>query len=394
VPSATDSAPATLIENCAAIATGDVDSPLAEGDAILVSDGRIAAVGNRSAIDLPDGARRLDAQGQVAIPGLIDSHIHPTIGDWTPRLAAIGWFGQYVQAGVTTALSQGTWAVGDYPSDRHGMMALGTTLVGAFRNFRPSRMKVHGAAVSLVDDLVEDDFAALADDGVWLIAEVGVRSIVDPPTVKEMLAAAHRHGFVSRVHYGPKALAGSYTVTGEMAKVMGAQITSHVNGGPTAPPHDDLIAAVDELDGYLELSYSGNHNALIEVAERARDRGEVRRLMAGSDTPTGVGITPRSILHTVGLVASFAEVPPAEAVAIATGNTAGAYKLATGRIAVGAEADILLIDAPEASSARDGLEALAIGDTPTISLVMIDGNVVTLDAANTLPAKRPARFLD
>lgn len=384
----------TLIENCAAIVTGDATEPLAAGDAILVADGLIEAIGLRSSLDPPPGTRRLDAQGQVAIPGLVDSHIHPVIGDWTPRMGVIGWLGQYVQAGVTTALSQGSWGLGPYPTEPHGMRALGTTLSRAFSAFRPGRMKVHGAAVSLVDGFEEADFAALAADGVWLIAEVGVRSIVDPPTVREMLAIAHRHGFVSRVHYGPKALAGSYTVDASMAKTMGAMITSHVNGGPTAPPDTDLDAAVTDMPGYLELSYSGNHRALLRVAEQARDRGEVRRLLAGTDTPTGIGITPRAILHTVGLVAAFAEVPPEQAISIATGNAAEAYRLQTGRLEPGREADILLIDAPEASTARDGLEALAIGDTPTISLIMVDGEIVTLQAANTLPARRPAVLLD
>ena len=384
----------TLIENCGAIVTGDVARPLADGDAIVVADGLIEAIGNRSALDLAPDVRRIDAQGQIAIPGLVDSHIHPVIGDWTPRMGVIGWLGQYAQAGVTTALSQGSWGLGKYPTDPHGMRALGTTLARVFNGFRPGRMKVHGAAVSLVDGFEESDFEALAADGVWLIAEVGVRSIVDPPTVREMLAIAHRHGFVSRVHYGPKALAGSYTVDAAMAKTMDAMITSHVNGGPTAPPDTDLDAAVDEMPGYLELSYSGNHRALLRVAERARDRGEVHRLLAGSDTPTGIGITPRSILHTIGLVASFAEVPPAEAIAIATGNAAAAYRLNNGRLEVGREADILLIDAPEASTAKDGLDALAIGDTPTISLIMVDGDVVTLQAANTLPARRPALLSD
>lgn len=384
----------TLIENCGAIVTGDAARPLARGDAILIADGLIEAIGDRSTLDPQPGTRRVDAQGQIAIPGLIDSHIHPVIGDWTPRMGVIGWLGQYAQAGVTTALSQGSWGLGPYPTDRHGMRALGTTLARAFSDFRPGRMKVHGAAVSLVDGLEEADFAAMAADGVWLIAEVGVRSIVDPPTVREMLAIAHRHGFISRVHYGPKALAGSYTVDAAMAKTMDAMITSHVNGGPTAPPDTDLDAAVADMPGHLELSYSGNHRALLRVAEQARDRGELRRLLAGSDTPTGIGITPRSILHTVGLVAAFAEVPPAEAIAIATGNPADVYRLRTGKLEPGREADLLLIDAPEASTARDGLEALAIGDTPTISLIMIDGEIVTLQARNTLPARRPAVLLD
>ena len=150
--------------------------------------------------------------------------------------------------------------------------------------------------------------------------------------------------------------------TAEMAAIMGAHIASHVNGGPTSPPDHDLDFVVDEMDCYLELSYPGNHRALLRVAGRARDRGALRRLIAGSDTPTGVGILPRAILQTAGLLATFLDVPPAQAFAVGSGNTAAAYRLNTGRLEPGREADILLIDAPRSSQAADGLEALAIGD--------------------------------
>jgi enamidase len=382
--------PPVVLENCGAIVTGSIESPLAEGDAILVVDGMIAAVDTRSRLDVPEGATVVDAQGQAAIPGLIDSHIHPVIGDWTPRMNALGWLAAYVQGGVTTALSQGSWALGGYPEDPRGMVAFGITLARTFDGFRPGGMKVHGACVSLVEGLQEQDFELLATEGVWLIAEIGSRSIIEPHLVREQLQMAHPHGFVSRVHFGPEAVPGTYTVTAEMASIMGAHIASHVNGGPTSPPRADLDFVVDEMSCSLELSYPGNHRALLYVAERARDRGALRRLLAGSDTPTGVGILPRGIMQTAGLLATFCDVPPAEAFAVVTGNAAEVYGLNTGRLEVGREADILLIDAPRSSTAQDGLEALAVGDLPSISMVMVDGRIVSLQTSNTLPAKRKA----
>ena len=46
-------------------------------DAVVLIDGpRIAAVGKRSEIDVPSGARVIDASERTVVPGLIDSHTH------------------------------------------------------------------------------------------------------------------------------------------------------------------------------------------------------------------------------------------------------------------------------------------------------------------------------
>jgi enamidase len=381
------------IVNCRRIVTGDLDRPVAEGDSLLVTDGRIAAIGRREDLAIPAHATVVDARGQDAIPGLIDSHIHPVLGDWTPRMSAHDWLAGYAQAGVTTALSQGSWHQGGYPDDARGMVALSITLARAFASFRPGGMKVHGATVSLVEGLTEADFELLKQEGVWLVAEIGSRSIIDPKQVRDLLAIAHRLGFVSRVHFGPEAVPGTHTVTAAMAVVMGAQIASHVNGGPSAPPVADLDRMVDETDAWLELSYPGNHHALLHVARRTRDLGQLRRLIAGSDTPTGAGILPRAILQTVGLLAAFADLPAEVAVAVGTGNTADAYRLNTGKLAPGREADLLLIDAPKGSGCDDGLASLEHGDVPSVSLLMIDGQIRSVGTKNTLPPKRLPKIL-
>ena len=44
----------------------------------------------------------IDADGMTAIPGLIDSHVHVTFGDYTPRQNTVGYLESYVHGGVTT----------------------------------------------------------------------------------------------------------------------------------------------------------------------------------------------------------------------------------------------------------------------------------------------------
>ena len=52
------------------------DAPPATDQTILVTNGVITAVGPASGIVIPAEARRLDARGRFAIPGLWDSHVH------------------------------------------------------------------------------------------------------------------------------------------------------------------------------------------------------------------------------------------------------------------------------------------------------------------------------
>jgi enamidase len=98
------------------------------------------------------------------------------------------------------------------------------------------------------------------------------------------------------------------------------------------------------------------------------------------------------VLKSVCELASLGDLPPAEAVALATGNNTRAFRLApgTGTIAVGAPADLVVCDAPAASLARDALEAIARGDIPGISCVIIDGQVRVGRSRNTPLAKRLA----
>ncbi len=89
-------------------------------DAVVLIDGpRIAAVGKRSEVEVPHGARVIDASGRTVVPGLIDSHTHflsmgyrlghlqlddaESIGDIVGRL------GEYIRA---RRLPKGKWAQG------------------------------------------------------------------------------------------------------------------------------------------------------------------------------------------------------------------------------------------------------------------------------------------
>jgi enamidase len=81
----------TAVVNLASIVTGDWRDPFAPGDAILMSDGRITSVGTASAAEVAACDVVIDADGATAVPGLIDSHVHITFGDYTPRQKTVGF---------------------------------------------------------------------------------------------------------------------------------------------------------------------------------------------------------------------------------------------------------------------------------------------------------------
>ena len=50
--------------------------PLADSTVLVGDDGRIAAVGPSAAMEVPEGAQRVDVRGRTVMPGLIDCHDH------------------------------------------------------------------------------------------------------------------------------------------------------------------------------------------------------------------------------------------------------------------------------------------------------------------------------
>jgi imidazolonepropionase-like amidohydrolase len=52
---------------------------------VLVEGNEIRAVGSRSEVSIPAGARIIDASGSSVLPGLADLHIHATHFIASPR---------------------------------------------------------------------------------------------------------------------------------------------------------------------------------------------------------------------------------------------------------------------------------------------------------------------
>src|SRR5215475_2256470 len=108
------------IINIGTIVSGDWSAPLVQGDTIITLGGNIEIVGVVSANEVRACDVVIDADGATAIPGLIDSHVHVTFGDYTPRQQTVGHLESYVHGGVTTAISASEVHVPGRPRDAEG----------------------------------------------------------------------------------------------------------------------------------------------------------------------------------------------------------------------------------------------------------------------------------
>ena len=381
-----------VIRNIGTIVTGDITRPFAEGDTIVARGGLIVHVGPESAADAEGILHVVDAAGATVMPGLCDNHVHPVIGDYSPRQRQLDFVDSSLHGGVTTMLSAGEPHTPGRPTDPVGVKALTILAHKSFEKLRPSGVKVHAGAVMLEPGLTEDDFTEMAAAGVRLVAEIGISGIKDPDEAATMTRWAQARGMRVMVHTGGASIPGSGVIGADFVVKVQPDVAGHANGGPTALPLSDVVRILDETSARIEVVHNGNVRAATEVARLMSDRDELDRLVIGTDSPAGSGVQPLGVLRVMSWLASLADLPPEATVAMATGNIANLHGLNTGVIEVGREADLVLVDTPLGSQADDALGALAIGDTLAVAAAIIDGGVRFTKSRNTPPATRQIKF--
>jgi imidazolonepropionase-like amidohydrolase len=156
--------------------------PIRDG-VVLVSAGRIAAVGSRTSVTIPENARRIDLAGKTVLPGLWDMHAHFQQVEWGPL---------YLAAGVTTVRDCGNEL--DFVAAARDAIAAGRGLgprillacivdgeapgsIGTFRLREPGEIPA----------LIEQWKAAGC-------AQVKIYSSLDPKWIRPLAEAAHAAG--------------------------------------------------------------------------------------------------------------------------------------------------------------------------------------------------------
>jgi len=379
-----------VIRNIGLLLSGDLERPILDADTIVVDNGRIAAVGKAKSLDASGAKVEVDVKGTVIAPGLIDSHVHPVFGDWTPRQSQLNWIDSFLNGGVTTMISAGEVHLPGRPRDVLGVKALAITAQRAFDAFRPGGMKVHAGAPVIEKGMVEEDFKELAAAGVKLLGEVGLGGVKTGDEAKRMVGWARKYGIQSTIHTGGPSIPGSGLIDKDVVLEADADVIGHINGGHTALPLDQIRCLCEQCKRAIEIVHNGNEKAALFAMRTARELGELNRVILGTDSPAGSGVQPLGILRMIAMLSSLGDVPAEQAFCFATGNTARMRKLDSGLIEVGLAADFVQLDKAQHSAGKDMLESVRMGDIPGLGMVIIDGQIRCGRSRNTPPAETVA----
>ena len=375
-----------LIRNVGLMLSGDLARPILDADAILAVDGRIAGVGRLKDLDAEGAGTVIDVHGGAVAPGLIDSHVHPVAGDWTPRQSQLNWIESTLHGGVTTMISAGEVHTPGRPRDIVGLKALAIAAQRMFTAFRPGGMKMHAGAPVIEPGMVEQDFKDLADAGVTLLGEVGLGGVKDGPTARTMVGWARKYGIQSTIHTGGPSIPGSGLIDSAVVLEADTDVVGHINGGHTALPDREIRCICEGCRRGLEIVHNGNERAALYAMRTAREMGQIERVILGTDGPAGSGVQPLGILRMIAMLSSLGGVKAEEAFCFGTGNTARMRALDCGIIEPGRAADFVFLDRPQHGAGSTLLEAVELGDLPGVGMVMIDGLVRMGRSRNTPPA--------
>jgi enamidase len=375
-----------VIKNIGLLLSGDIDHPILDADTVVINDGLITQIGHSKDCNMEGAKTVIDAKMTALAPGLIDSHVHPVFGDWTPRQNQTGWIDSTLHGGVTTMISAGEVHLPGRPKDIVGLKALAITAQRTFSNFRPAGVKVLAGAPILESGMVEEDFKELAQAGVTLLGEVGLGSVKAGYEAKQMVSWARKYGIQSTIHTGGPSIPGSGLIDKDVVLEADADVIGHINGGHTSLSERHVCDLCEQSSRAIEIVHNGNERIAIAAAKAALELKCPHRVILGTDGPAGSGVQPLGILRMIAMLSSLANIPAELVICFATGNTARMRNLNCGLIETGRVADFVFMDKAQHTAGRTLLESIELGDIPGVGMVMIDGIIKCHRSRNTPPA--------
>src|SRR5688572_23278556 len=377
-----------VIRNIGLLLSGALENPILDADTVVAVGGRISEIGREKDVDTGGATSIVDANGVAMAPGLIDSHVHPVAGDWTPRQNQLGWIDSSLNGGVTTMISAGEVHTPGRPRDVVGLKAMAISAQRMFAGFRPSGVKIHAGAPCIEPEMTEEDFKDLALAGVKLLGEVGLGGVKDGPTAKRMVAWARKYGIQSTIHTGGPSITGSGLIDKDVVLEADTDIVGHINGGHTALPDKQIRCICEGCRRGLEIVHNGNERAALYTLRTAKEMNQLDRILLGTDAPAGSGVQPLGIIRMVSMLSALGDGPAEMAICFATGNTARMRDLDCGLIEPGRAADFVFLDKAQHSAGNTLLDSVRLGDLPGVGMTVIDGVVRTQRSRNTPPATR------
>ncbi len=380
-----------VLHNIDKVLSGSLAEPVLDVDTIVVDDGQITSFDAGSG---SGSATVIDCKGMTVAAGLVDTHVHPTLGDYAHKQQSVGYLERMMHGGVTRVMSAGeVHAPGRFDAD--SALAIAAGAFYSFNVFQPAGMKVHGGAMLFETDTEFAHIDRAYEIGMRIIGEVGIGSLKDPVRSGELARHARDLGMTVHMHCGCTSDRGPGGdahphFSADDVFVVQPTIASHAN--TFASLSDDDIDRLCGPEGppFVEIVQAGGTRSMLRVVERLKETDSLHRLLIGTDTPTGYGVTSLGILKTIGDICSLAGVEPEIGWAIASGQGAAAFGCDGNVIKVGAAADLVVLDASLGSVEDTATDAIAAGEFPGVAVVITDGAVRVTGSLCTLRARRVA----
>jgi imidazolonepropionase-like amidohydrolase len=381
----------------ARIIDGTGTAPIEQGT-IVVTNGRITAVGPSASVTVPAGATQVNANGKTIIPGLINGHGHVTIDDYTklpPREHMLQILQAYAEYGVTTTTSLGSTTLADE--------AIQLKIRDEQRKGLPDRTRLFSAGMNAIGkspDEARRSVARLADVKVDLIKYHinGNPNDMTPDIYGALVDESKKRGFLSTVHIfnlrdakgaiekGTNAIVHSVRDQDVDQALIDMMKRNNVAYVPTLTRDLSVFIYETEPAFWQEpffqkglYVYKTEVDILKDPAEqqKARTSPAVQRIKGalqqanrnlkllsdagvtigmGTDTasPNDLGRWPGYFEHTEMEMMVQAGMTPMQVLVAATGDNARIFKLDNvGTIAVGKEADLVVLNANPLDNIRN-----------------------------------------
>src|SRR5712692_2993252 len=277
--------PSILIKNIGRLVTGDLKNPLRSADSIFIDNGLIQDIGNGIG---RKADRVIDADGITAIPGLIDSHSHPSIGEYTPAQNSLSWITNYMHGGVTALISAGELHLPGLPLPPDPKTAVSLALVTkrCYDNLRPAGVKVFAGTLLLVPGLTEKDFDEIAAAGIRLVKFIFYDySLLPNGEAGRYVQWAHARGIKVKIHSGGVSRSGVSQIAGwEIVNKINPDIIGHITGGPIPMAEAEMVRIVAETDYRVEICSSGNYRMALRLVRTVKQNHDPPRAIPGPDT--------------------------------------------------------------------------------------------------------------